>query len=164
MGRGAAERSHGTEALVSGQVSAQVSAALGPQRADKWLFHARFFKTRALAARLLQAGKVRLTTADAAGNERTERLAKAHANVRAGDVLTFPQGARVRVVRILACAERRGPAKEAQALYLDLAAGQADMKTAPEDPIRDPAAPPFDPATDDPEELSPDRSSRSRSG
>jgi ribosome-associated heat shock protein Hsp15 len=43
-----------------------------------------------------------------------------------GDVLTFPQGHQIRVVRVLALAERRGPATEAQALYCDLDAPGAD--------------------------------------
>jgi ribosome-associated heat shock protein Hsp15 len=43
-----------------------------------------------------------------------------------GDVLTFPQGGQIRVVRVLALAERRGPATEAQALYCDLDAPGAD--------------------------------------
>jgi ribosome-associated heat shock protein Hsp15 len=43
-----------------------------------------------------------------------------------GDVLTFPQGGQIRVVRVLALAERRGPATEAQALYCDLDAPRAD--------------------------------------
>jgi ribosome-associated heat shock protein Hsp15 len=43
-----------------------------------------------------------------------------------GDVLTFPQGGQIRVVRVLALAERRGPATEAQALYCDLDAPWAD--------------------------------------
>ncbi|WP_118135357.1 RNA-binding S4 domain-containing protein [Oceanicella sp. SM1341] len=77
-------------------------------RLDKWLWHARFFKTRSLAAKLAGAGKVRINGA------RTEKPA---ATVRPGDVLTFPQGNAVQVVRILALGERRGPAPEARSLY-----------------------------------------------
>ena len=80
-------------------------------RLDKWLWQARFFKTRALAARVVGEGRVRL------GGEAT---AKPHRAVGAGDVLTFPQGNAVRVVRILGLPTRRGPAPEAQALYDDL--------------------------------------------
>jgi ribosome-associated heat shock protein Hsp15 len=90
-------------------VSPPPGAAL---RLDLWLFHARFCKTRALAKRFIETARVRIN------GQATE---KAHANVRAGDVLTFAQGAHVRVVKILALGERRGPAAEAQSLYEDLA-------------------------------------------
>ena len=80
-------------------------------RLDKWLWQARFFKTRALAAKVVQDGRVRL------GGEAT---GKPHRAVGEGDVLTFPQGHSVRVVRILGLPTRRGPAPEARALYDDL--------------------------------------------
>ncbi len=80
-------------------------------RLDKWLCHARFFKTRNLAAQLVAKGRLRVN--------RTV-VTKAHYRVRIGDVLTFPQGARIRVVRVLGIAARRGPASEAQRLYEDL--------------------------------------------
>jgi ribosome-associated heat shock protein Hsp15 len=81
-------------------------------RIDKWLWHARFFKTRGLASKTVAGGKLRL-----AGAVTT----KAHQKVRPGDVLTFPQGPHIRVVKILALGTRRGPAPEAQGLYEDLA-------------------------------------------
>lgn len=87
------------------------AAPAGGQRLDKWLWHARFFKTRSLATRVCNAGGLRIDG---------EIVAKAHHTVRPGDVLTFPQGRHVRVVRVCALAERRGPASEAQALYEDL--------------------------------------------
>jgi len=80
-------------------------------RADKWLCFARFFKTRSLASGLIGAGHLRINGRKAA------RIAQ---TVGPGDVLTFPQGGRIRVVRLLAVAARRGPAAEAQALYEDL--------------------------------------------
>ena len=79
-------------------------------RIDKWLWHARFFKTRSLAARIVGAG-VRVNG---------QPIAKPAFAVGPGDVLTFGQGRDVRVIRILALGERRGPAPEAQALYDDL--------------------------------------------
>ena len=82
-------------------------------RLDKWLYQARFFKTRALAADLITRRRLRL-------NQTV--VTKSHYRVRPGDVLTFPQGAEVRVVRVLGLGDRRGPASEAQALYEDLAA------------------------------------------
>lgn len=80
-------------------------------RLDKWLWFARFFKSRSLAARHCSAGDVRIN-----GN----RAEKAHVMVRPGDVLTFASGPRIRVIRIIALGTRRGPAPEAQALYDDL--------------------------------------------
>ena len=83
----------------------------GRIRLDKWLWQARFFKTRALAAGVVKSGHVRVN-----GN----RAGKPAQMVRPGDVLTFTQAERVRVVRIVAPGVRRGPAPEAQALYDDL--------------------------------------------
>lgn len=81
-------------------------------RLDKWLWFARFFKSRSLASGQCQAGKVRVD-----GNVVT----KAHFALRPGHVLTFVQGNHVRVVKVLALGARRGPAPEAQELYEDLA-------------------------------------------
>jgi ribosome-associated heat shock protein Hsp15 len=81
-------------------------------RLDKWLWYARFFKSRSLAAKLCAAGKLRLNHAT---------VGKAHQLVREGDVLTFPQGRDIRVVRVRRLGERRGPASEARLLYDDLA-------------------------------------------
>jgi ribosome-associated heat shock protein Hsp15 len=80
-------------------------------RVDKWLWQARFFKTRTLAATLISSGKLRLNGVHQSKPAKT---------VGQGDVLTFPQGDLIRVVRIIACGERRGPAPEAQSLYEDL--------------------------------------------
>jgi len=81
------------------------------ERMDKWLWHARFFKTRGLAQRICDAGKVRLNG---------KRMRKAHQQLRVGDVLTFAQAGRIRVVQVRAMATRRGPATEAATLYRDL--------------------------------------------
>ncbi len=81
------------------------------QRLDKWLWYARFFKTRSLATRVCTKGRIRV-------NGKVVR--KAHYGLRQGDVLTFPQGHDIRVVRVLDLGTRRGPATEAQALYDDL--------------------------------------------
>jgi ribosome-associated heat shock protein Hsp15 len=80
-------------------------------RLDKWLWHARFFKTRSLSAKTVSSGHVRVNS---------QRISKPAFNVGPEDVLTFPQARRVRVVKILAVGERRGPAPEAQGLYEDL--------------------------------------------
>jgi ribosome-associated heat shock protein Hsp15 len=84
-------------------------------RADVWLWRARFFKTRALAARFLAEGRVRLTRG---GVE--SRLDKASRTLHPGDELVFALGGRLVAVRMLAPGERRGPAPEARALYLPL--------------------------------------------
>jgi ribosome-associated heat shock protein Hsp15 len=86
-------------------------------RLDKWLFHARFFKSRDLARDCVESGHLRLNA---------QRCQKPGHGVAVGDVLTFPHGHQIRVVRVLALAARRGPATEAQALYCDLAAPGAD--------------------------------------
>jgi ribosome-associated heat shock protein Hsp15 len=81
------------------------------QRIDKWLWQARFFKTRGLAAGLAGSRKLRINGVHAT---------KASQTIKPGDVLTFPQGNTIRVIRIEAIGLRRGPAPEAQALYTDL--------------------------------------------
>lgn len=80
-------------------------------RLDKWLWQARFFKTRSLAAKQVSGGHVRVN------GQRT--LKPAH-SVGPGDVLTFSQARIVRIVRVELLGERRGPATEAQTLYTDL--------------------------------------------
>ena len=85
-------------------------------RLDKWLFQARFLKSRAQATELVAEGKLRVN------GQPTDKPARA---VGAGDVLTFALHGRVRVVRILATGSRRGPASEAQGLYEDLEAPSA---------------------------------------
>lgn len=80
-------------------------------RLDKWLWQARFFKTRSQATELVADGRVRVNSV---------RVSKAARAVGPGDVLTFAQAGRIRVIRIIATGDRRGPAAEAQALYEDL--------------------------------------------
>ncbi len=92
-------------------------------RLDKWLWFARFFKTRSLATKFCLAGRLRVN-----GNI----VPKAHALVRVGDVLTFPLGPYVRVIKIVRLGERRGPAPEAQTLYEDLAPPQRKTEGSPE--------------------------------
>ena len=82
-------------------------------RLDKWLFHARFYRTRPLAQAAAQAGRVRLNGV---------RIEKPGHAIKPGDVLTLVgslggRGGQVMAVRIVALAERRGPAPEAQKLY-----------------------------------------------
>lgn len=96
----------------------------GQIRLDKWLWHARFFKSRSIASTVCKARKVRIdgTVAE-----------KASATVRPGQVLTFPQGAYIRVVKVLAPGVRRGPATEAQSLYEDLSPVEAQKEVVAEE-------------------------------
>ena len=82
------------------------------QRLDKWLWFARFAKSRSLAARLVTDGFVRVN------GGRVENAAKA---VAVGDVLTIAVARTTAVVRVEALGTRRGPAPEARTLYTDLA-------------------------------------------
>ncbi len=90
-------------------------------RIDKWLWHARFYRTRVLAQAAVLAGRIRVNDA---------RVEKPGREVKVGDVLTLPRGPEVLVVRVLACGIRRGSAKEAQLLYEALAETVLD-KDAP---------------------------------
>ncbi len=81
------------------------------QRLDAWLWCARFLRQRSACAELAAGGMLRINR---------QPTDKAHAKVRVGDVLTLAIGGRVRVVEVLALAERRGNAAAAQALFRDL--------------------------------------------
>jgi len=83
----------------------------GTLRLDKWLWYARFFKSRTLATRLCASGRLRVNGTI---------VKKAHYVLKPGDVLTFPKGPHIRVIRVEALGTRRGPAPEARALYEDL--------------------------------------------
>ena len=96
-------------------------------RLDKWLWRARFFKSRSLATAACGAGKVRIDGTPAA---------KAHTAVRPGQVLTFVKERHVRVIKILAIPGRRGPAGEARICYEDLAPPEAGNRL-PGQPGRD---------------------------
>jgi ribosome-associated heat shock protein Hsp15 len=84
-------------------------------RLDRWLFFSRLVKSRSLAAKMIEHGNVRVN------GQKTHQAKRA---VGPGDVLTvtLPHGREeaVRIIKLLACGERRGPAKEAQTLYEDL--------------------------------------------
>jgi ribosome-associated heat shock protein Hsp15 len=81
-------------------------------RLDIWLWRARFFKTRSLAARFIEGGRMRLTR-----REGEIRVGKAAQTVKPGDNLVFAMSGRLFAVRIAALGDRRGPASEARALY-----------------------------------------------
>ena len=98
-------------------------------RIDKWLWAARFFKTRSLAAGACAGGKVDVN----------DEAAKPAKPVRVGDMLriTLPQGRR-RIVKVLALNDHRGGATAARTLYEDL--------TPPEPPRARQAPPPYRPS------------------
>ena len=80
-------------------------------RVDKYLWFARFFKTRSLATKRANGGRIRIN-----GN----KIKKSSDTVSIGDILTFAQGNEIRVIRVLNLGTRRGPAQEAQSLYEDI--------------------------------------------
>ena len=81
------------------------------QRLDKWLWHARVVKARSSAAALVEVGHVRING--------IREKAPGHA-VKAGDVLTIALDNSVRILKVVAFAERRGDATAARILYEDL--------------------------------------------
>ncbi len=89
-------------------------------RIDKWLWQARFFQSRPLAAQAVESG-VRVDGT---------RASKPSRSVGPGDTLTFAQEKQIRVIRIVEIGTRRGPAPEAQALYEDLTPVEEPSKTA----------------------------------
>ena len=84
-------------------------------RIDKWLWHARFFKTRALATSFVTGRGVRLTR-----NNITRKVSKPGHRVQPGDVASFALRSQIVTVRIASCGSRRGPATEARTLFEDL--------------------------------------------
>lgn len=85
--------------------------AAARQRLDKWLFFARVVKSRSLAAKLVQAGRVRVNR---------DKADQASHMVKPGDVLTVTLDRRILVLKVLLGGTRRGPAEEARTLYEDL--------------------------------------------
>ncbi len=89
-------------------------------RLDKWLWYARFFKSRTLAAQQVAQGGFRVNR---------DAVRKSRHAVQLGDVVTFAKGPYVRVIEIIALGTRRGPASEAQMLYRDLNPPDAQPKS-----------------------------------
>jgi ribosome-associated heat shock protein Hsp15 len=84
------------------------------QRLDKWLVYARFVKHRSDAARIIEAGDVRVNRL---------RVQKASHSIKEADVLTIAVAGHVRVVKVKAETERRGSAAVARQLYEDMTPG-----------------------------------------
>ena len=81
------------------------------RRLDLWLWFARFFKSRTLATRFVQSGRLRVNG---------QAIKKAPHSLRKNDILTFPKANRVLVVKVKNLGIRRGPSIEAQTLYEDM--------------------------------------------
>ena len=92
-------------------------------RIDKWLWYARFFKSRTLANTFCGTGRLRLNG---------QVIRKSKQSIKTGDVLTFPLAGHVRVIKVVELGTRRGPAPEAQALYEDLDPPVQERKTPAE--------------------------------
>ena len=81
------------------------------QRVDRFLWHARVVRTRTLAAKLAASGHVRVNG---------QRIHAPGRGVKLGDVLTLAAGGRVRVLKVLSFAPRRGGSEAASGLYENL--------------------------------------------
>jgi ribosome-associated heat shock protein Hsp15 len=93
------------------------------QRIDKWLWHARFARTRGAAQDLARSGHVRVNR---------EKVREPSRLVRPGDVLTLSLGRGVRVVRVLKIAEKRDSYDLARFLYEDQASTEGpDTRESP---------------------------------
>jgi ribosome-associated heat shock protein Hsp15 len=114
--------------IVFKQEKAMAEQDGGKVRIDKWLWFARFFKTRSLASKACQGGHIVLNS---------NTVSKPSVAVGPGDRLQFFQGPHIRIVEIVAVGTRRGPAPEAQTLYEDQSPprikkqdADADIRTA----------------------------------
>lgn len=104
------------------------------QRIDKWLYFTRVVKSRSLAAKLAQGGKVRVN--------RKKIDSAAHA-IKIDDVITLTLERRIAIYRVVDLGQRRGPASEAQCLYEDLTPPpdpKNKISPLPSVPRRDPGA------------------------
>lgn len=81
------------------------------QRIDKWLFYARVLKSRSLAAKLVQKGRVRVNG---------DKIDRASRMIVAGDVLTITLDRVIKVLEVADPGTRRGPYEEARQLYRDI--------------------------------------------
>jgi ribosome-associated heat shock protein Hsp15 len=91
-------------------------------RIDKWLWHARFYRSRLRAQTAAGSGLIRVNG---------HRVEKPGTSVRPGDILTLPRGGDILAVRIEALAQRRGGAPEARKLYRILEEGRLDPVPMP---------------------------------
>ena len=81
------------------------------QRIDKWLWHARFFKTRSLAQKQVVTGKIRVDR---------EKISSPSRKILIGNVLTITRERDIKIIEVLGIADKRGPYSQAQLLYNDM--------------------------------------------
>jgi ribosome-associated heat shock protein Hsp15 len=99
-------------------------------RVDVWLWRARFFKTRSMAAKYVEAGRVHMTRGAV-----ESRLDKPSRIIRPGDGLVFALGGRLIAVRVEGLGDRRGPAPEARGLYSALENSQSFQNSSGAAPL-----------------------------
>ena len=80
-------------------------------RLDTWLWYARFYKSRSLSSKAILSGKLRINS---------NKITKPATKVKTNDVLTLNYENEIRIIQIQSLGSRRGPASEAQSLYIDL--------------------------------------------
>ena len=97
-----------------------MTEAVSSQRIDKWLWHARFIKTRSLSQKLVKAGKVRVNR---------EKITNPSHPVKPENVLTLTLAREIKIIRVIAIGNRRGPYEEAKELYADLTPEVAKPET-----------------------------------
>ncbi len=96
-----------SSASASSRAGDRASSDLDSLRLDKWLWAARFYKTRSIAVEEIGKGRVTING----------QAAKASRDVRPGDLVRFRQGQIDREVKVVAISSIRGPAPVAQTLY-----------------------------------------------
>ena len=96
------------------------------RRLDQWLWFARFVKSRSLAARLCADGAVAVNGV---------AVAKANHTIKAGDIVSVPQGPWRRSVQVLALGTRRGPAVEARTLFRETGSERPVARTPEWEPL-----------------------------
>ena len=107
---------------LDGNIGPYNTVTMESTRIDKWLWAARFYKTRSLACDEIVKGRVQV-------NEQDVKPAR---ELKAGDVVQLRQGAVTRTVTVLALSDQRGPAPVAQTLYAETEASIAQRTEAAE--------------------------------
>lgn len=96
-----------------------MTKATAQRRIDQWMFFSRLMKSRSLAARLVETGRVRVNK---------EKVKKPSSMLSKGDVITAMFGQKLRIIQVDELGSRRGPAVEAVLLYTDLTPKEESSK------------------------------------